>query len=89
MKIGTYFGNRDHSTIMHAYRKIKKLNDCADENLDAASTKNTISKLRQQLTEQFASQINFVWKPVHSLLDNDVQKWRYQQPIEKHYFLTT
>ena len=60
LKIGTYFGNRDHSTIMHAYRKIKKLNDCADENLDATSTKNTISKLRQQLTEQFTSQINFV-----------------------------
>ncbi|MFK7767563.1 MAG: helix-turn-helix domain-containing protein [Mariniblastus sp.] len=60
LKIGSYFGNRDHSTIMHAFRKIEKLNDSSDGKPDAASTKNTISKLRQQLTEQFASQINFV-----------------------------
>lgn len=60
LKIGTYFGNRDHSTIMHANRKIEKLISSGDENVDAGSTKNVVFKLKQQLTEQFASQINFV-----------------------------
>jgi chromosomal replication initiator protein len=60
LKIGSYFGNRDHSTIMHANRKIEKLISSRDDNIDAGSTKNVVFKLKQQLTEQFASQINFV-----------------------------
>ncbi len=60
LKIGTYFGNRDHSTIMHANRKIEKLVSGGDSNIDSGSTRNVVFKLKQQLTEQFASQINFV-----------------------------
>jgi hypothetical protein len=45
---------------MHANRKIEKLISSGDENVDAGSTKNVVFKLKQQLTEQFASQINFV-----------------------------
>jgi len=48
LKIGSYFGNRDHSTIMHAFRKIEALTNDAE------------SKLKQQLTEKFASQMNFI-----------------------------
>jgi chromosomal replication initiator protein len=60
LKIGTYFGNRDHSTIMHAFRKIKNLVSSGNENVDAGSLKTAVQKLKQQLAEQFASQINFV-----------------------------
>ena len=60
LKIGTYFGNRDHSTILHAYRKIEKQLTSTDENVDVSSIKNVVSKLKQGLSEQFASQINFV-----------------------------
>jgi chromosomal replication initiator protein len=60
LKIGSYFGNRDHSTIMHSFRKIEKLVTSSDANSDAASTKSVVESLKQQLSEQFASQINFV-----------------------------
>lgn len=60
LKIGTYFGNRDHSTIMHANRKIENLISSKGDNNEAGSTENVVCKLKQQLTEQFASQINFV-----------------------------
>ena len=60
LKIGTYFGHRDHSTIMHANRKIERLMCSRDDSVDANSTKNVVSRLKQQLAEQFASQINFV-----------------------------
>ncbi len=59
LKIGTYFGNRDHSTIMHAFRKIETIISKPDDN-DSNSVKMTIEKLKQQLTEHFASQINFI-----------------------------
>lgn len=58
-KIGTYFGNRDHSTVMHSYRKIEKL--LADEsNKESAGVLSSIEKLKQKLSEHFASQNNFV-----------------------------
>jgi len=60
LKIGSYFGNRDHSTIMHSFRKIESLVSSSDANADAASTKTAVETLKQQLSEQFASQINFV-----------------------------
>lgn len=60
LKIGTYFGNRDHSTIMHAHRKIEKLISNSDESVESGTTKTIIFNLKQQLAEQFASQINFV-----------------------------
>lgn len=58
LKIGSYFGNRDHSTIMHAFRKIETITKNSDQ--DPNSIKTTIQKLKQKLTEQFASQMNFV-----------------------------
>ncbi len=60
LKIGSYFGNRDHSTIMHSFRKIERLVSSTDTNSDAASTKTAVETLKQQLSEQFASQITFV-----------------------------
>ena len=60
LKIGTYFGNRDHSTIMHAFRKIEAITVNSASDQDPNSVKTTIKKLKQKLTEQFASQMNFV-----------------------------
>ncbi|MDG1875264.1 MAG: DnaA/Hda family protein [Mariniblastus sp.] len=60
LKIGSYFGNRDHSTVMHAYRKMEAIVSSSDSNQDSNSTKLSINSLKRQLTEQFASQINFV-----------------------------
>lgn len=64
LKIGSLFGNRDHSTIMHANRKIEKLvtlaQDRAADNQSAIASSKKIEKLEQNLTNQFASEINFV-----------------------------
>ena len=60
LKIGSYFGNRDHSTIMHAFRKIETIINNSNPDQDPNSLKTTIKKLKQKLAEQFASQINFV-----------------------------
>ena len=64
LKIGALFGNRDHSTIMHANRKIEKLvtsaQDRAADNQLAIATSKKIEKLEQNLTNQFASEINFI-----------------------------
>lgn len=64
LKIGSLFGNRDHSTIMHANQKIEKLitlaQDRGADNQTAITTCKRIEKLEQKLTNQFASEINFV-----------------------------
>jgi chromosomal replication initiator protein len=60
LKIGSYFGNRDHSTILHANRKINNLIADDRNNVDGNSIKNIVSKLKQQLAEQFGSQVNFL-----------------------------
>jgi len=60
LKIGSYFGGRDHSTIMHAFRKIEKLIGDDNDNVDSSSIRNSVVKLKQRLAEQFASQINFI-----------------------------
>jgi chromosomal replication initiator protein len=61
LKIGTYLGNRDHSTIMHANRKIEKLVSSDSDTTDAdTSIQSIVFKLKQELTEKFASQINFI-----------------------------
>jgi chromosomal replication initiator protein len=59
LKIGSYLGGRDHSTIMHAFRKLENLVTNNDHFADDNSVKNSVTKLKQRLTEQFASQINF------------------------------
>jgi len=59
-KIGTYFGNRDHSTIMHAFRKIETIVKNSNTDQNSSSVKTTLEKLKQELTEQFASQMKFI-----------------------------
>ena len=61
LKIGSYLGNRDHSTIMHANRKIEKLVSSDPNSSEVDSTiQSIVFKLKQELTEMFASQINFI-----------------------------
>lgn len=61
LKIGSYLGNRDHSTIMHANRKIEKLISSDPNSSEVDSTiQSIVYKLKQELTEKFASQINFI-----------------------------
>ena len=61
LKIGSYLGNRDHSTIMHANRKIEKLISSGSNINDADSAiRAVVFKLKQELTEKFASQVNFI-----------------------------
>ena len=64
LKIGAIFGHRDHSTIMHAYRKIETLviESASRQNASpiASTTGKLIEKLEQQLTNLFASQLTFV-----------------------------
>ena len=63
-KIGNLFGNRDHSTIMHAFRKtetiIEKSADC-----QTSSLQQQIEKLDRELTNQFAGEICLPGKPVN------------------------
>ena len=47
-KIGEYFGNRDHSTVMHAYRKIEKeIKEKTNTKLIVDSVKNIIINGKQ------------------------------------------
>ena len=59
LKVGSYFGNRDHSTVMHSYRKITNLL-AGETDSETNSTVSAIKRLKQKLSEQFASQINFI-----------------------------
>ena len=62
LKIGSLFGNRDHSTIMHAYRKIESIVDEAQDrsanNQSAITTSKKIEKLERQMANQFAHETN-------------------------------
>ncbi len=64
LKIGSLLGNRDHSTIMHANRKIERLIAEASEqnhnDSNAVVTRNKIEKIELSLTDLFAGQITFV-----------------------------
>lgn len=53
VKIGNAFGNRDHSTVLHAYQKISSIYEEGGAN----ATTTAIDGLKQQLTDQFAAQI--------------------------------
>ena len=53
VKIGNAFGNRDHSTVLHAYQKISGIYEQDTTN----ATATAIDGLKQQLTDQFAAQI--------------------------------
>ena len=65
LKIGNAFGKRDHSTILHSYRKIESAylsstnDETAKEKLTAQQQKTNglIDCLRQELTDLFATQI--------------------------------
>lgn len=60
LKIGSYFGNRDHSTIIHAHRKIETILSDQDSHADASAIQATVQRLKQHLIELFAARINFV-----------------------------
>jgi chromosomal replication initiator protein len=64
LRIGSLLGNRDHSTIMHANRKIERLIAEASEqnqtDSSAVVTRNKIEKIELSSTDLFASQIAFV-----------------------------
>jgi len=53
VKIGNAFGNRDHSTVLHAHQKIRAIYEEGGSNATTAA----IDALKQQLTDQFAAQI--------------------------------
>ncbi len=57
IKIGQQFGNRDHSTVMHSYRKICDLVDGSSP--DPLGTHQLIQQLEQSLGEQFAQHLQF------------------------------
>jgi chromosomal replication initiator protein len=64
-KIGQQFGNRDHSTIMHSWRKIDCLVNKNQTNSDTVlATQKTIRKLEQTLTQQITTQLSAHGKPV-------------------------
>lgn len=54
-QIGRYCGNRDHSTILHSYRKICSVVDSSVSSEDA-SLKSTLLKLKHLLSDSIASQ---------------------------------
>jgi chromosomal replication initiator protein len=56
-QIGRYCGNRDHSTILHSYRKIRSMID-SPTSVEDSSIKKTLAKLKRQLSESVASQAN-------------------------------
>ena len=65
LKIGNAFGKRDHSTILHSFRKIESLylspttSETAKLTLTAEQKKTNglIDRLKQELTDLFATQI--------------------------------
>ncbi len=63
LKIGGYFGNRDHSTVMHAYRKIEKLlHQNENEKVVSRGSSGSLSEIKlieQQLANLFASDVAF------------------------------
>jgi chromosomal replication initiator protein len=50
-KIGGLFGNRDHSTIMHAHRKLETIMSKGSGDNDQA-IRQTVQQLKQELAEQ-------------------------------------
>lgn len=56
-QIGRYCGNRDHSTILHSYRKICEIME-SPKSSDDVSLKNTLLKLKHKLSDSIASQAN-------------------------------
>ncbi len=62
LKIGSAFGKRDHSTILHSYRKIESLYqsrtpESEDLTPEQSKTNGLIDSLKQELTDLFATQI--------------------------------
>ena len=65
LKIGNAFGKRDHSTILHSFRKIESLYQSPTVNgtpkqaltAEQKKTNRLIDRLKQELTDLFATQI--------------------------------
>lgn len=56
-KIGSLLGNRDHTTILHSYRKICSLMEQADP---AVGHRTLVEKLQQQLTNLFSLETTLI-----------------------------
>ncbi len=70
-KIGHQFGNRDHSTIMHAWKKIDSLvNGSHGRSENDLATQKTIQQLKQTLTQQMTAQLSVNGKPVQKMSIN-------------------
>jgi len=59
LKIGNAFGKRDHSTILHSFRKIESfyLSQTTGLTAEQKKTNRLIDRLKQELTDLFATQI--------------------------------
>ncbi len=61
LKIGNAFGKRDHSTILHSFRKIESLyvsrSTTKTPTTEQKKTNGLIDRLKQELTDLFATQI--------------------------------
>ncbi len=57
-KIGSQFGNRDHSTVMHACRKIETMIQNAADTSQKPATVKMIEHLNQRLSAQFTELLN-------------------------------
>lgn len=70
-KIGQQFGNRDHSTIMHAWQKIESIvtGNHANNDNDRA-TQQKIQKLKQTLNQQVTTLSSADGKPVQKMSIN-------------------
>ena len=54
-QIGNWFGGRDHSTVMHAYNKIKAV----IQSEKSTNTKTTVIRLVDELKNQFSNSLEW------------------------------
>ena len=62
-KIGSRYGNRDHTTVMHSFQKFDSMVTNTDSHQSGSREENfvkRISDLRQKLNESFAGQMTLV-----------------------------
>ena len=59
--IGTWFGNRDHTTILHAFQKYDALIKAEDnDTADKSSLSNLVGVLQRRLNDLFAGQMTLI-----------------------------
>lgn len=59
--IGTWFGNRDHTTILHAFQKYDaKISSDSDETDSKTSVSSLVRVLQHRLNDLFAGQMTLI-----------------------------